>query len=381
MTTGRRIAPAGPLLLLLAPGLACGPGGAPREASPPAAEAEAPEREAPRQPDIFTDTSDPREIYRRAYGLYQKQQFNEAARAFLQATRAQEGFVDAHYFAGKSLLKSFPTDNQGAEEQFLRVLELEPEHLDAHIALAQAYHFWGRNEDAARVLEEARRLSPGHRGILYSSGLVAMRLGRDQEAVGYLEKSLEQDPRHVPSLLELAGAYGHLSRDREALELYERALTLQPRNVTALKGAGTSLQRLGREAEAREMLVRFREVQSRLQDREFQGKKLEVRLRQVEDAYKAGDREAARAAGELVREEFPQNVTGLLELGRLEGQGGDLGRSIQTHMDVLDLQPDNLPAVHRLLELFKRTGDRRRAAAMKARYDELMRRARPGKKR
>lgn len=321
--------------------------------------------------DLFTNTSDPMEVFRRATSLYQESRFNEAAAAFLQASRMKEDFVDAHYFAGKSLLKSFPTDNEGMEREFRRVLELVPDHVDARIALAQAFHHSGRDQEAAQLLAEALRLSPGHRGILYSSGMVASRLGRYTESIELLRKALVADPRHVPSLLELAVAQSHLDRDGEALDSFTRVIELQPGNAQALMGAATSLKRLGRESESREMFRRFQLSQSRQEGREMQGKRVETWIRQVQEAYASGNLDQAHASAARLLEDFPSDIKGLLDLGALQVRSGDIEAAIRTHEAVLEVQPDNPSALNRLSGLYERTDDPARAREMRARYQRV----------
>lgn len=326
--------------------------------------------------DIFPGVTSPREAFRRGMALYQEGSYNQAALAFQQASRLREGFVDAHYYAGKSLLKGFPSDLSGAETEFLKVIELAPSHLDARIALAQAYHLWGRNEEAAALLAEARRLSPGHRGILYSSGTVASRLGRHEEAVGFLREALKVDPRHVASLLELGQALTHLGRYEEALDAFRRVVALEPYNTTALMGVGTSLKRMGREEEARQALLHFQKVQRRLEGEEMHDKRVDVRFRQVQEAYRARNTEEARKAAELMRQEFPRATQELMNLGALHAQMGDLEEALKTYLQILDANDSNVTAAYRAAEIYRRMGDQAKFQEWSARYEELARKVR-----
>jgi tetratricopeptide (TPR) repeat protein len=281
------------------------------------------------------------------------------------------GNANAHYLAARSLRQSLPPDMPGTEEQFRIVLQLQPDHLDAHVWLAQAYDTWGRYEEAAILLERARELHPDHFGVLYLSGGVATRLGRDEEAVRHLQRALAQDSSRVAPYLDLGLALSHLGRNEEALAAYEEVIRRQPGNAQALQGAGTSLKRLGRDEEADRMLVRFRSAQDRDEEERKEGKRIGLRLTEVTGEYEAGRRDEARRRANLMREEFPGNASAFTRLGALQASMRDLEAAIHTFEKVLEFQPEDLAANYWLVELYSRAGDSQRSMDQKRRYDQL----------
>ncbi len=357
----------------LALACACGPGGSRNE--PPDGSAVT----APAPEDMFKDTSSPDEVYKRALALYSMGRYTQAAAAFQQASRMRPGFVGAHYHAGASLLKSAPTDFAAAERELRKVMELSPDHVEAHVTLAQACLRNGEYEKARLLLEKARSLRPRDKEILHASGRAAAGLGLHAEALGHLQAALALDPAFLPALLELGLALGHLGKDQEALQVWEKALALQPDSLRALHGAGMSLSRLGRQEESRRMLDRFREAQAAAEGREMEAKRLDVRLRHVEESYAAGRREEARRAAGLLLEEFPRQSAPHASLAAIQSKMGDEPAAIATYEKLLAFEPDNIPANFRLVELYTRAGEPEKARARKAHHDALVR-ARAGRK-
>jgi tetratricopeptide (TPR) repeat protein len=93
------------------------------------------------------------------------------------------------------------------------VLEvLEGAKKDAHVLGLQADCRWNMSEtqEAMRLLEEARRLNPDERIVLYLSGRFAIEEGRPQAALEPLKALLESDPHNSQTRYQLSQAYRQL---------------------------------------------------------------------------------------------------------------------------------------------------------------------------
>ena len=307
--------------------------------------------------------------------LYRSGDFNGAAASFLAAAQSRSGFFDAHYHAGKSLLKGFPTDLPGAEAQFLEAIRIRPQDTDGLIALAQNYYEWGRYEKAASALAEVLKRSPDHRGALYYSGVIAARRGDHARAVSLLQGALATDPRHIPSRLELGLSLGHLGRDAEALAAFEEVLKLDPGSARALLGVGTEMRRLGRIEESSGFLTRFREAATKREKAEWKEVRVQVWIQEAQKQFNDGRLDEARSAVDHLLQEFPDEPRGLASLGWVQEKLGQHAAALATYEKLLKIQPENLTANHRLVALYAKAGMRDRALAQKARYEDLKRRA------
>jgi serine/threonine-protein kinase len=83
----------------------------------------------------------------------------KAKDAIQKALQLDENLTDAHFIA--ALIKSGNEwDWPGAEREFLRTLELNPNSAHTHIRYARHLALMGRREDALNQLEQIRRLDP-----------------------------------------------------------------------------------------------------------------------------------------------------------------------------------------------------------------------------
>jgi tetratricopeptide (TPR) repeat protein len=315
------------------------------------------------------------EAFARGMGLFKSGDFAAAAAAFREAAGLREGFLEAHYYLGKSLHAGKPIDYAGAEAQFLTVLRLQPDHTDGRIALASTYFEWGRYDRSAALLEEVLRRFPDHRGALYFSGVMAARRGEHEKAVSFLQRALTTDPRYIKARLELGLALSHLSREEEALSAFEAVLKADPNNTSALMGAGTSLKRLGREEEARKRLLRFRELATAQERNEMKEGRIRLWLNATRKHFTEGRMAEARKAVDQLLAEYPDEPRGLASLGYLQEKAGEDAAALATYEKVLRIEPENLTANYGLVGLYLRAGQREKARAQKARYDEFARKA------
>jgi tetratricopeptide (TPR) repeat protein len=93
-----------------------------------------------------------------------------------------------------------------ASDAYLRALELDPNHADAHVNLGRLLQQQGKMEEAARHYREA----PGHATAHFNLGTLLEEQGRSAEAIAAYTQALAIDDR-------LADAHFNLSR------LYEKA--------------------------------------------------------------------------------------------------------------------------------------------------------------
>jgi tetratricopeptide (TPR) repeat protein len=319
-------------------------------------------------------------IYRRAMELYHGEDFNGAAELLMEVVALKPDHLEAHYYAGKSFLKGVPTDYLSCEREFRKVIELDPNHVDARIALAQAFFHWGKYEKAAELQDWVLERMPNHRGALYSSGMIASRMGENEKAVQLLSRALLVDPKHVPSRLELGLALGRVGRHEESIEAYNEVLKVYPKATRALLGVGTALQRLGRVEEAREVLSRFREAQTAEEVANSRDKEIRVWVNQARSAYQEGRFEDARMAEESLLKDYGDDQRALVLLGIMQGRVGQVEAAIETHEKVIGLNPRNMVSRGQLIGLYERVGNTARAREHRELYERSRDLAKAGRR-
>jgi tetratricopeptide (TPR) repeat protein len=112
-----------------------------------------------------------------------------------------------------------------AIDAYLRVLELDPDHADAHVNLGRLLQQSGQMEEAMRHYREALRSSPTHATAAFNLGTVLEDQGQATDAIAAYARALAIDDSlgdahfNLSRLYESAGqkqaAFRHLKAYRE----------------------------------------------------------------------------------------------------------------------------------------------------------------------
>lgn len=110
-------------------------------------------------------------------------------------------------------------------ETYQRVVDLEPNWIDAHVNLGVVLYQMGRLDDAHAEFRAAVELDPGHGISRYNLGCVLEELGQIDEAIEQFRRAARALPGHADVLFNLALAYekrGEIQRARRQWRLYLR---------------------------------------------------------------------------------------------------------------------------------------------------------------
>lgn len=155
-----------------------------------------------------------------------------------------------------------------AAREFNKVLELNPEHIDARFHMGEIYQAQERYEDSVAELKKAISLRPGFTEAHYNLGKTYKKLERYEEAAAEFEKALAIDSEHPKSKaslnvankllaveknpddpkerLALGDALAELRRNREAVPVYREAIRLNPLSPQAHFSLAMALKRTRR---------------------------------------------------------------------------------------------------------------------------------------
>jgi len=158
------------------------------------------------------------------------------------ATKALEidgTIAEAHVVLAR-IKANYDWDWPGAEAEFKRALELDPNYSSAHYFYALNYLVpMGRLDEAAAELRRALELDQFSLIINTNLGLVFYYQGGYDEAIAQYRSALELDPRSVTARLRLIDVYTQLGKFDEALAEHELAVeprgTENPRYLEELK--------------------------------------------------------------------------------------------------------------------------------------------------
>ena len=163
--------------------------------------------------------------------------------AVAQDARVAEMFRQALNLARQGALSQ-------ADHLLVRVIQAQPDHVEAHIARARL-QFEQRRPDAAYVsYSAALAVEPDHLVALHDRGAVLMALGRHAEALADLERVIALRPDAVSALYNAGVSLAALGRHAEAAQRYRQVLAIRPGHVLSVNNLGASLLQLGQMAEA-----------------------------------------------------------------------------------------------------------------------------------
>lgn len=116
-------------------------------------------------------------------------------------------------------------DVQGAEREFRRAIELNPNDVEAHHWFATALMALPRFPEAIAEIEKARQLDPTSRSIAADRADILYASGRDQEAVSILQELEKSEPDFRSPPVYLQGIYadqGQFARSLDEAEIWAK---------------------------------------------------------------------------------------------------------------------------------------------------------------
>lgn len=138
-----------------------------------------------------------------------------------------------------------------AKTAALKALEIDPNLAEAHTSLAHVKHcyewdFAGAEEEYKRAIE----LNPNYAIAYHWYGLYLARMGRFDEAVGEMERSQEIDPFSLANGANLGWTFYAARRYDQAIEQLNRTLEMDPNFARARLYLGRAFVQKGMYAEA-----------------------------------------------------------------------------------------------------------------------------------
>ena len=122
---------------------------------------------------------------------------------------------------------------ESARESMQRALEMAPEAVDVHLALAQLALADNDATKAMQALDQALRIDPKHREALLIKGDLLRATGKPGEAAAAYRQVLQIDPRHVNARVALASIALTDNKLTDARKEIDAALKVAPNSLLA----------------------------------------------------------------------------------------------------------------------------------------------------
>jgi len=149
----------------------------------------------------------------------------KAKAAAMQALEIDDTLPEAHTSLG--LVKEhFEWDWTGAEREFRRAIELNPNSATAHHWYGDYLANMGRSEEGLRETKKAQELDPLSLIINTTLGKQLYLAGKNDQAVEQLRKVLDIDAKFAPARPLLVEVYAGMGKQKEAVAEREKILSL-----------------------------------------------------------------------------------------------------------------------------------------------------------
>jgi len=143
----------------------------------------------------------------------------------------------------------------GAEQEFRRAIELNPNYPVARTWYAQFLSYMRRFEESLAQAEIARRLDPVSPDTSVHCAESYLNAGRVDEAIESYQKVLELEPNYYVVHHSLARAYIEKGMHQQAIEELEKAMALGGREPLSLGVLAYAYARAGRRQEALKLVT------------------------------------------------------------------------------------------------------------------------------
>jgi tetratricopeptide (TPR) repeat protein len=137
-----------------------------------------------------------------------------------------------------------------ARERYARVLELDPDDLEARRTYGEILSEAGQLDAAQAQLSRVVAAAPGDLRARRALALVLAAQRAGHELTEELSEIVRLDPDDLEARLELGAAYASVGNVNAALEAYEEVLRRRPKNAVALKVAADLYRQKGEPAKA-----------------------------------------------------------------------------------------------------------------------------------
>jgi len=186
----------------------------------------------------------------------------KAKEAVSRALALDDTLADAH--AALAFVKAtYDWDWQGAQREFKRAIELDPNYAPAHYLYANILASTGRVDEAVAEAKRAQEADP--LSLTASTVTVlAFFLGRRyDQAIDQGRKTLEMDSNFYTAHFFLAMVFTQVKRNEEAIEEARKAVSLSAGALQALGTLGHAYGVSGRRAEAQKVLAELGNLSKR----------------------------------------------------------------------------------------------------------------------
>ncbi|MBM4339937.1 MAG: tetratricopeptide repeat protein [Deltaproteobacteria bacterium] len=132
-----------------------------------------------------------------------------------------------------------------AIQAYQKVIQLEPNHMEAHNNLGIIYQEIGKPENALQAYQKAIEINPRYEKALNNMGIIFYLRGEDEKAMEAFKKVLSINPNHIGSHIHLGTLYKKKGQMEKGIESYQKALSIDPLHGETHYNLGLLYEQIG----------------------------------------------------------------------------------------------------------------------------------------
>lgn len=116
-----------------------------------------------------------------------------------------------------------------AIQSYQKVLELDPNHIEAYNNLGILYQEIGDLDKAYQSYQKAIEINPRYEKALNNAGIILLLKGEEEQAIAIFQNILSFNPDHLESHIHLGTLYKKKGLIEKGIDSYQKALKIDPR--------------------------------------------------------------------------------------------------------------------------------------------------------
>ncbi|HEX3756663.1 MAG TPA: tetratricopeptide repeat protein [Rhizomicrobium sp.] len=186
----------------------------------------------------------PRDLLEKGYALHRQGKLADAERLYVRLLETQPDNVDALHSLGILAVQSGRPQHGAA--LIGRAVAIAPHFAQAHVSLGSALLTLGQLAEALASFNRAITLDPRNANAHYNRALALLRLDRAAEALAGFDHAVALNPGHAEAYLNRGSVLIDLGRAADAVLAFDRAIALRPNFAEAWCNRGLAQRMLKR---------------------------------------------------------------------------------------------------------------------------------------
>jgi Tfp pilus assembly protein PilF len=239
-----------------------------------------------------------------------------------------------------------------AQNYYQKVLEIDPNHSEAHNNLGVIFQGLRENQKAKDCYEKAIEINPNYVSALSNLGVIFQELRENLKAIGCFEKAIEINPNYVNAHNNLGIIFQGLRENQKAKECFEKAIEIDHNYADAHYNLGVIFQGLGENQKAKECYEKAIEINPNYVSAH----------NNLGNIFKdLGGNQKAKECYEKAIEINPNYVNAHNNLGIIFQRLGKKQRAKECYEKAIKINPNYADAHYNLGVIFKDLGENQKA--------------------